>query len=207
MSNTTNTLNLTDVYAEGDLLVSTIDPTYNVVVVSPYMVDASWMNPSKVRFATATKDLLETLDDVGHLDATDFDPSTLWEDQTGTLVKTRFAEQSISVPDPTKKRKGKKGLGVIPADYKTAYSHLRSADDVVTTDIPDAIGYVAGHSALWADYLAGGEGALKDKKLTDNIMEKGWVSMCCGAYKKTVAGIDLCKTCGGFFESAESEGA
>ena len=203
MSNTTNTISLTDVFDKGEVLQSTIDPTYTVEVTSPYMVVPSWL-PSKVRFATATRSVLEA----EGLDATNFDPAHLWEDENGVSVSARFAEASIAVPTPSSKtKKGKKGLGIIPADYKTVYSHLGSADAVVSTSIPEAVGFVEGHAELWSDYLAGGQGALKDKKLTNNILHKGWVSMCCGAYKKEVAGIDLCKTCGGFFESAEMEGA
>jgi len=199
MSNTTNTLNLTSVFDKGDVLVSTIDPDLSVEVVSPYMVE---MNAKRVRFAVATKTVLT---DAG-LEATEFNPADLWEDTDGVSVGQRFAEANIVAPSPTKKRKGKTGFQ-IPATGQTRYSHLRSADDVVTTDIPEAHGYIAGQAELWKDYLAGGKGALQDDRLSNKLLNEGWVSVCCNAYAKEVAGVTLCKTCGGFFESAEMEGA
>jgi len=201
MSNTTNTLNLTEVFSKGDVLISTINPDLSVEVVSPYMVTASWL-PRNVRFATATK---HVLDEAG-LEATEFNPAEMWEDVDGVSVGQRFVEANIVAPSPTKKRKGKTGFQ-IPVTGKTLYSHLRSADDVVTTDIPEAHGYIAGQADMWKDYLSGGEGALQDDRLSNKLLNEGWVSVCCNAYAKEVAGVTLCKTCGGFFESAEMEGA
>lgn len=94
------------------------------------------------------------------------------------------------------------------AEYKTVYSNYKSATDVVTADEPTAVGYKAGYAELWQDYLAGGPGALNDSKLSKKLFEKEWKSVCCKANAKTVAGIRLCKNCGGEFVSAqEVEGA
>ena len=61
----------------------------------------------------------------------------------------------------------KKGLGPVGLTQETVYSHLKSADDVVRSDIPQAVGYNPLDSKMWNDYLDGGDGALRNRNLTD----------------------------------------
>ena len=129
----------------------------------------------------------------------------LWVTQDG-LTLTEVAEAN-ALATHVVRDKSKKAPWFDNAEYKTVYSNYKSATDVVTADEPTAVGYKAGHAELWADYLAGGPGALNDRQLSKELLEQDWKSVCCGANAKTVAGIRLCKKCGGEFVSAEVEGA
>ena len=129
----------------------------------------------------------------------------LWVTQDG-LTLTEVAEAN-ALATHVVKDKSKSAPWFNNAQYKTVYSNYKSATDVVTADEPTAVGYKAGHAELWRDYLAGGPGALNDRKLSKELLEQDWKSVCCGANAKTVAGIRLCKKCGGEFVSAEVEGA
>ena len=129
----------------------------------------------------------------------------LWVTSEG-LTLTEVA-QANALATHEVRDKSQKAPWVNDVTYKTVYSNYKSATDVVTADEPTAVGYQAGHAELWRDYLAGGEGALNDSKLSKKLFDLEWKSVCCDALSKTVAGIRLCKNCGAEFVSAEVEGA
>ncbi len=144
------------------------------------------------------------LDREGELPDT-YKVTDLWVTSEG-LTLTEVAEAK-ALSTHTVKNKSRKAPWYNKADYKTVYANCKTATDVVTTARPTAVGFVEGYAELWADYLAGGNGALANKKLTKELLEDDWKSVCCKANAKTVAGIRLCKKCGGEFVSAEGEGA
>ncbi len=129
----------------------------------------------------------------------------LWVTNDG-LTLTEVAEAK-ALSTHTVKNKSRKAPWFDKTDYKTVYANCKTATDVVTTVKPTAVGFVEGHAELWADYVAGGDGALANRKLSGELFDKGWKSVCCDALSKTVAGIRLCKNCGSEFVSAEEEGA
>jgi hypothetical protein len=129
----------------------------------------------------------------------------LWITDEG-LTLTEVAEAK-ALTTHTVKDKSAKQPWFNNVAHRTVYSNLATADEVVATAVPSAVGFVQGNAELWADYLAGGQGALANRKLTSDLFEKGWKSVCCDALAKNVAGISLCKNCGGEFVSAEKEGA
>lgn len=150
----------------------------------------------------ATQGLL--LDREGELPES-YKVTDLWVTQDG-LTLTEVAEAN-ALATHVVRDKSKSVPWFDNAQYKTVYSNYKSATDVVTADEPTAVGYTAGYAELWADYLAGGPGALNDRKLSKQLFEKEWKSVCCKANAKTVAGVRLCKNCGAEFVSAEAEGA
>ena len=129
----------------------------------------------------------------------------LWVTNDG-LTLTEVA-QANALATHEVRDKSRKAPWVNDVTYKTVYSNYKTATDVVTAVEPTAVGFVEGHAELWADYLAGGEGALTNRKLSGDLFDRGWKSVCCDALSKTVAGIRLCKNCGAEFVSAEVEGA
>ena len=136
---------------------------------------------------------------------TEYMAMDMWETEEGTVLR-QF------VTDPTEFngfRDGTRKSGKSPwagnVHYKTVYSNLMTASDVVRSDIPTAVGYEPKASAMWNDYLDGGNGALSDRSLTNNLFLKGFMSDCCSAPSKTVAGQALCAECKGDFVSSVLE--
>ena len=119
-----------------------------------------------------------------------------WIDSDGvTLTDRAFANKQM-VSRKVKRNKTKT-LGLIPVDYKTVYSHLPSANDVVTTDVPEAVGYKESEAPLWKDYLAGGEGASKrNHKLVNLEVKDEVLSYCCVKPLRETAGFIWCSGCG-----------
>jgi hypothetical protein len=136
---------------------------------------------------------------------TDYMSMDMWETEDGTVLRT-FVEDLEESNGFTKK--SKKSLASPWTDnvhYETVYSHLKSADEVVRSDISEAIGYDPKASAFWNSYLDGGDGALENKNLTDILFKHGFVSDCCSAPSFKVAGYILCKQCKGEFVSSVLE--
>jgi len=131
----------------------------------------------------------------------DYIAMDMWETETDNIVLREF------VTDPSEFHGIKKHtrLAKKPAHpyldihTPTVYSHLRTATDVLRSDIPEAAGYNPKSSELWNSYLDGGDGALSNKKMSRELFASGWKSDCCDRAMKTVAGIDLCSHCGGEF--------
>ena len=136
---------------------------------------------------------------------TDYMSMDMWETEDGTVLRT-FVEDLEESNGFTKK--SKKSLASPWTDnvhYRTVYSHLKSADEVVRSDISQAVGYDPKSSAHWNSYLDGGDGALANKNLTDILFKHGFVSDCCSAPVFKVAGYALCKQCKGEFVSSVLE--
>ena len=207
MKDLTNRTNLLELFQVGDFLFLKDDTDFVFRVLTATLVEPLFGEEGRrVRFANAVQEALDTV----HEEPTNaFNPNREVVTPEGLSVVSHANTLGLTVPDATRNRKNKKvqTLGKIPVGYKTAYSHLRSADDVVRTAVPEAVGFVEGHAELWADYLAGGEGALKNKELEKELFDWNWKSVCCDAYSKTVAGVRLCRVCGGEFVSAQEEGA
>ena len=136
---------------------------------------------------------------------TDYMAMDLWETESGTVLRTFVEDLGDTNGFSKSARKSKSAPWTGDVNYQTVYSHLRSASDVVRSDIPEAIGYEPKMSRLWNDYLDGGEGAMNDRNLTNNLFLKGFVSDCCSAPSQTVAGYILCRQCKGEFVSSVLE--
>ena len=142
----------------------------------------------------------------------DYMSMDMWETETDKIVLRELVSDQTEFNGI---RKSKSGLSKKPAHpyldihTPTVYSHLRSATDVVRSDIPEAIGYNPKSSELWNSYLDGGRGALSSSSITDQLWNRDWVSDCCESYMKKVAGIELCRMCGGEFvcEAKQTEGS
>jgi hypothetical protein len=133
----------------------------------------------------------------------------MWETLEGVTLRDLLQNENEFNGFSKTSRKSKDSPWTDNLHYKTVYSHLKSADDVVRSDIPEAIGYDKKASSLWNDYLDGGEGGLADWRLQNKLMKLDFKSDCCDDFAKTVAGIELCKLCGGEFISSarDTEGA
>ena len=119
-----------------------------------------------------------------------------WVDSEGVTLTDRAFAYNQMVSRRVKNNKTKT-LGKVSVDYKTVYSHLRSADDVVTTDVPEAVGHKEGEAFLWKDYLAGGEGASRrNHKLVNLEVKDEVVSACCVKPLRETAGFVWCSECG-----------
>ncbi len=208
MKDLTNRTHLLELFQVGDFLFLKDDTDFVFRVLTATLVEPLFgAEGRRVRFANAVQEALDTV----HDEPTNaFNPNREVVTADGVTVVSHANTRGVTIPDATRNRKNKKvvTLGQISVTHNTVYSHLRSADDVVTTAVPEAVGFVAGHAELWADFLAGGEGALNNKRLSDELFEWNWVSVCCGSFSKTVAGIRLCRKCGDFFvPRGQEEGA
>ena len=94
----------------------------------------------------------------------------LWVTQDG-LTLTEVAEANALATHEVRD-KSKSAPWFNDVTYKTVYSNYKTATDVVTADEPTAVGYKAGHAELWADYLAGGPGALNDRQLSKELLDR-----------------------------------
>lgn len=208
MKDLTNRTNLLELFQVGDFLFLKEDTDFVFRVLTATLVEPLFGEEGRrVRFANAVQEALDTV----HEEPTNaFNPNREVVTSEGVSVVSHANSLGVTVPDATRNRKNKKvqTLGEIPVGYKTVYSHLATADDVVRTAVPEAVGFVSGHAELWADYLAGGKGALNDPRLEAELFEWNWKSVCCDSYSKTVAGIRLCRSCGGeFVPAGQEEGA
>ena len=131
----------------------------------------------------------------------------MWETEDGNLLRSYLTdgEEVNEMNGVSASPKKQAGMGPVGLLQKTAYSHLMTASDVVRSDIPTAVGYEPKASAMWNDYLDGGNGALSDRSLTNTLFLKGFMSDCCSAPSKTVAGQALCRQCKGEFVSSVLE--
>ncbi len=208
MKDLTNRTDLLSLFQVGDFLFLKDDTDFVFRVLTATLVEPLFGDEGRrIRFATAVQEALDTVHDEP---TNEFNPNREVVTADGVTVVSHANTRGVTIPDATRNRKNKKvvTLGQISVTHNTVYSHLRSADDVVTTAVPEAVGFVAGHAELWADFLAGGEGALNNKRLSDELFEWNWVSVCCGSFSKTVAGIRLCRKCGDFFvPRGQEEGA
>ena len=204
MKNIGNTINLTNLFEVGEIIFLEENKDFSFEVVSPYNVKRLFGEDQKpVKLATGVKLALKEITGVS---PTHFKPGELVVNSDNLTLVEVGELKNISVPNNIKKSSG--SVGPVPVNYKTVYSHLRSASDVVRSDIPEAIGYNSQSSELWNSYLDGGDGALSNKKLSRDLFTSGWRSDCCEKFVKTVAGIDLCSNCGGEFVcSALTEGS
>jgi hypothetical protein len=180
--------------------------------VNPLFGDkASWYKMTTNRNKSADKGL--KLNEVSRLafqletgdKLTDYMAMDLWETESGTVLRTFVEDLGDTNGFSKSARKSKSAPWTGDVNYQTVYSHLRSASDVVRSDIPEAIGYESKMSQLWNDYLDGGEGAMNDRNLTNNLFLKGFVSDCCSAPSQNVAGYNLCRQCKGEFVSSVLE--
>ena len=138
---------------------------------------------------------------------TEYMSMDMWETEDGTVLRT-FVENLDEVNEfhgLTKSGRKSQGSPWTDISYKTVYDHLRSADDVVRSDIPEAIGYNPKSSSLWNDYLDGGDGAMSDRNLTNKLFLTGFMSDCCSAPSQIVAGYVLCRQCKGEFVTSVLE--
>ena len=138
---------------------------------------------------------------------TEYMSMDMWETEDGTVLRT-FVENLDEVNEFHGLTKSARKSQVSPwtdISYRTVYSHLRSADDVVRSDIPEAIGYNPKSSSLWNDYLDGGDGAMNDRNLTNKLFLTGFMSDCCSAPSQIVAGYVLCRQCKGEFVTSVLE--
>jgi len=204
MKNLGNTINLTNLFEVGEIIFLEENSDFAFEVVSPYNVKPLFGESVKpVKLATGVKNALKEITGVS---PTYFKPAELVVNSENLTLVEVGELKNISVPNNIKKSTG--SIGEIPLNYQTVYSHLRSADDVVRSDIPEAVGYNSKSAALWNDYLDGGRGALNNTTLSNQLLTQFWESNCCGSYSKVVAGITLCSKCGGEFVcSALTEGA
>lgn len=208
MKDLTNRTDLLSLFQVGDFLFLKDDTDFAFRVLTATLVEPLFGDEGRrIRFATAVQEALDTV----HSEPTNaFNPNREVVTEDGVTVVSHANTLGVTVPDATRNRKNKKveTLGKIPVTYQTVYSNYRTATDVVTAVEPTAVGFVEGHAELWADYLAGGKGALNDKQLESELFDWNWKSVCCDAYSKTVAGIRLCRSCGGeFVPAGQSEGA
>ena len=119
-----------------------------------------------------------------------------WVDSKGLTLTDRAFSYNQLVSRKVKRNKTET-LGKITVDYKTVYSSLTSATDVVTTDVPEAVGYKEGEASLWKDYLAGGEGASsRNYRLINLEVKDEVVSACCVKPLRETAGFVWCSECG-----------
>jgi len=205
MRNITNTTPLTQLFEVGEIIFLEEDPTFSFEVLSPKMVSPLFGETKKsMSFANGVKLSLEILTG-DHVN--DFQPNHLVVNKDGLTVTQVGEEKNITVP--MKNKKGKGGVGPMSLLQKTVYSQFISSDQVVRSDIPEAVGYDSKSSKLWNDYLDGGEGALADWTLQNKLLKLDWNSDCCDSFMKKVAGIELCSNCGGEFSSSarDSEGS
>ena len=192
MKDLTNRTDLLSLFQVGDFLFLKDDTDFVFRVLTATLVEPLFGEAGRrVRFANAVQEALDTV----HDEPTNaFNPNREVVTADGVTVVSHANALGVTVPDATRNRKNKKveTLGKIPVTYQTVYSKYRTATDVVTAVEPTAVGFVEGHAELWADYLAGGEGALTNRKLSGDLFDRGWKSVCCDALSKTVAGIRLC---------------
>ena len=208
MKDLTNRTHLLELFQVGDFLFLKDDTDFVFRVLTATLVEPLFGEEGRrVRFANAVQEALDTVHDEP---TNTFNPNREVVTADGITVVSHAHNLGVFLPNALKARNNKKveTLGKIPVTHTTVYSHLRSADDVVRTAVPEAVGFVPGHAELWADFLAGGQGALNDKRLTDELFEWNWKSVCCDAFSKTVAGIRLCRKCGDeFVPAGQGEGA
>lgn len=208
MKDLTNRTHLLELFQVGDFLFLKDDTDFVFRVLTTTLVEPLFgVEGRRIRFAVAVQEAL----DLVHDEPTNaFNPNREVVTADGITVVSHASNLGVTVPDALHGRKNKKSetLGQIPVTHTTVYSHLATADDVVRTAVPTAVGFVPGHAELWNDFLLGGKGALNDKRLTEELFEWNWVSVCCGSFSKTVAGIRLCRKCGDFFAPrGQEEGA
>jgi len=200
--NVTNTLVLTDLVSVGDVLFLESNKDFSFEVVSAYNVSPLFGELGrKVRLSTGVKEAIET-----SLDYTpnNFNPAEEVINEAGLSLLEIARVAGVRIGNP-KVQIRKKGLGPVGLTQETVYSHFKTADEVVRSDVPEAAGYNPKDSKLWNDYLDGGNGALNNKELTDNLFLKGFVSDCCQSFPYTVAGYVLCGVCKGEFVSSVLE--
>ncbi len=208
MKDLTNRTHLLELFQVGDFLFLKDDTDFVFRVLTATLVEPLFgAEGRRVRFANAVQEALDTV----HDEPTNaFNPNREVVTADGITVVSHAHNKGVFLPNALKARKENKveTLGKISVTHTTRYSHLRSATDVVRTAVPEAVGFVPGHAELWADFLAGGPGALNNKRLSDELFEWNWKSVCCGAFSKTVAGIRLCRKCGDeFVPAGQEEGA
>ena len=199
--NITNTINLTDIFEVGQVLFMESDRNYSFEVVSAYNVRPLFGDESrKLRLSSAVKEAIIIREDYT---PNNFNPAEEVVNSDNINIVELARLKGIKIGNPKVQiRPGRLKVGLFD---KTVYSHFLTADEVVRSDIPEAVGYNPNDSELWNDYLDGGDGAMKNKSLTTQLFEKGWVSDCCQAFPKQVAGLVLCQECKGEFVSSVLE--
>ena len=200
--NVTNTINLTEIFEVGQVLFMENNKDFSFEVVSAYNVTPLFGDEGrKVRLSKAVKEAIEVGKDYT---PNNFNPAEEVVNDKGLNILEIARSKGVKIGNP-KVQIRKAGMGVVGLTQETVYSHLKSADDVVRSDIPEAVGYNPNDSKLWNDYLNGGDGALANRHLTKELFNQGWVSDCCNAFPKRVAGLNLCGSCKGEFLSSVLE--
>jgi hypothetical protein len=204
--NVTNTINLTQIFEVGQVLFMESDKNFSFEVVSAYNVTPLFgVEGRKVRLAKAVKEAIEVGKDYT---PNNFNPAEEVVNENNLNILEVAKSKGVRIGNP-KVQIRKAGMGPVGLTQETVYSHLKSADDVVRSDIPEAVGYNPLDSKMWNDYLDGGEGAIVDWRLQNKLMKLDFKSDCCDDFAKTVAGIELCQLCGGefFSQARDTEGA
>ena len=175
----------------GDTLTHAVYPEVTFVVTNKTKGKTSFQaNP--LTLYTATRRVFEK--EEGGLPET-YKVTDLWVTADGITLTEVAQEKGLQTH--TVKDSSKKAPWLNNATYQTVYSNYRSADAVVTAEEPTARGYKAGQAELWADYLAGGEGATKqNKKLINTTVSDAPLSNCCGKELKEIADVTFCGACG-----------
>tara|TARA_R110002050_G_scaffold272004_1_gene415660 strand:- start:351 stop:980 length:630 start_codon:yes stop_codon:yes gene_type:complete len=200
--NVTNTINLTQIFEVGQVLFMESDKNFSFEVVSAYNVTPLFgVEGRKVRLAKAVKEAIEVGKDYT---PNNFNPAEEVVNENNLNILEVAKSKGVKIGNP-KVQIRKAGMGPVGLTQETVYSHLKSADDVVRSDIPQAVGYNPLDSKMWNDYLDGGDGALRNRNLTDNLFLKGFVSDCCQSFPYTVAGFVLCGNCKGEFVTSVLE--
>ena len=175
----------------GTVLTNTLYPNVQFVVSSKTK-GTTPLSSRPVSLYHATKAVFDAEGDL----TTEYRFTDLWATEDG-ITLTEVAQVKGLNTHKVKDKSKTKPWSDNPT-YTTVYSHMPSADDVVTTDMPTAVGYKKGEATLWSDYLAGGEGALSRewKKYKKINTDEYPTTECCGVVVKGVADLLLCPGCG-----------